>query len=449
MSPRPAADLPEPSRRADPGRFADTAELQRERDRAAQVARDRSAFIGRLGHELRVPLASLLSFARLLEDDGVEPLSPRQRARVARISVAGERMQQLLEQMQDLARLDAPVPALAPPPVPVAELLRAAQAGLASVAPEATTAAGAVLRWPAPQQVSGRWQVRGERGLLLKALHLVLQHALGSAPTGATVTVMVEPPTGVDIETEPQLMLAVRVPSGEGGPPQPTLFDLAAPDDAAADPASALGAGPDRDGDRDRDRDRDGGGRPSGLPSPPSLAAPTLGLQLAQQLLQSLGGHLACLDEPGATLHLIQLPATSEAPAATSAPLHVLCVEDNAVNLLLVRELFALRPALRLSTAVDGQGGIAAACADPPDLLLLDLQLPDMHGVQVMQRLRDEPALQRCRMVAVSADAMPEHVAWARAQGFDDYWTKPLQFDQFLARLDALASSHAAAARAG
>ena len=407
---------------------------------------------------MRVPLASLLSFARLLEDDGVEPLSPRQRARVARIAVAGERMQQLLEQMQDLARLDAPSPALAPPPVPVAELLRAAQAGLASAAPEATAAAGAVLRWPAPQQVPGRWHVLGERGLLLKALHLVLQHALATAPAGATLTVMVEPPIGVEDETVPCLLLAVRVPTGEGDPPQPTLFDLAALDDAGAGAGagSEFGAGLDRDGDRGRDRgrdhDRDGGGLSFGVASPASQPGPTsltLGLQLAQQLLQSLGGNLACLDEPGATLHLIQLPATSEAPAATSAPLHVLCVEDNPVNLLLVRELFALRPALRLSTAVDGQGGIAAARADPPDLLLLDLQLPDMHGVQVMQRLRGEPALRRCRMVAVSADAMPEHVAWARAQGFDDYWTKPLQFDLFLARLDALASSHAAAARAG
>jgi CheY-like chemotaxis protein len=97
--------------------------------------------------------------------------------------------------------------------------------------------------------------------------------------------------------------------------------------------------------------------------------------------------------------------AVEPAPAPSSAGLHVLCVEDNPVNLQLVRELLALRPAVRLRTAETGQAGIDAALAEPPDLLLLDLQLPDMHGLQVLRALRDQPALARCRIVALSADA--------------------------------------------
>lgn len=133
--------------------------------------------------------------------------------------------------------------------------------------------------------------------------------------------------------------------------------------------------------------------------------------------------------------------------AATAAPhqheqqqhrLRVLCVEDNPVNLLLVREVLALRPRVDLRCAEDGRSGVAEALRDPPDLLLLDLQLPDISGHQVLQQLRRQPALAACRFVALSADAMPESIESALAAGFDDYWTKPIEFGRFLAHIDQL-----------
>ena len=120
--------------------------------------------------------------------------------------------------------------------------------------------------------------------------------------------------------------------------------------------------------------------------------------------------------------------------------LHVLCVEDNPVNLQLVRELIALRPRVRLRTAVDGLSGVAAALSERPDLLLLDLQLPDIDGLEVMRRVRAQPSMAGCRIIALSADAMPDHIAAALAAGFDDYWTKPIQFGAFLGHLDRLAA---------
>jgi CheY-like chemotaxis protein len=110
-----------------------------------------------------------------------------------------------------------------------------------------------------------------------------------------------------------------------------------------------------------------------------------------------------------------------------------------------VREVFALRPRVRLSTAVDGATGLAQALAEPPDLVLLDLQLPDMNGIEVLRRLRAQPVLAGCVVIALSADAMPEHIAAGRAAGFDDYWTKPIQFDRFLADIDRFAAALAAA----
>jgi PAS domain S-box-containing protein len=144
---------------------------------------------------------------------------------------------------------------------------------------------------------------------------------------------------------------------------------------------------------------------------------------------------------------LLQITHGSTAPvsAARSAALDVLCIEDNPVNLQLVRELLALRPAVRLRTAESGMEGIATAVAGPPQLVLLDLHLPDLSGMEVMQRLRGIAAMEGCHIVALSADAMPESIRTALEAGFDDYWTKPIQFDHFLAGIDHLAAVHAAA----
>jgi PAS domain S-box-containing protein len=137
-----------------------------------------------------------------------------------------------------------------------------------------------------------------------------------------------------------------------------------------------------------------------------------------------------------------QAQAQAQAQALADAPsqrrLEVLCVEDNPVNLQLVRELLSLRPGVHLRTATDGHSGLQAALAARPDLMLLDVHLPDFSGTELMRRLRTEPAMAGCRYVALSADAMPEHIELARAAGFDDYWTKPIDFDRFLAHIDRL-----------
>jgi CheY-like chemotaxis protein len=172
---------------------------------------------------------------------------------------------------------------------------------------------------------------------------------------------------------------------------------------------------------------------PASPPSPTQLARLKCIADAGRQMM-TLVDELLDLARQDGTAPGVPLP-----PAPTSmAPLRVLCVEDNPVNLLLVRELLAQRPGVRLFEAVDGRSGIDAALAEPPDLLLLDLQLPDMPGLQVLQRLRGEPSLAACRFVALSADAMPAHIASALSQGFDDDWTKPIDFAKFLAGIDRL-----------
>jgi len=103
-------------------------------------------------------------------------------------------------------------------------------------------------------------------------------------------------------------------------------------------------------------------------------------------------------------------------------------------------QLLGLRPTMRLITACDGTEGVALACSELPQVLLIDMQLPDFDGFEVLRRLRREPKLRDSAFIALSANAMPEEVRRAKEAGFDDYWTKPIDFSQFLSGLDALAA---------
>lgn len=114
----------------------------------------------------------------------------------------------------------------------------------------------------------------------------------------------------------------------------------------------------------------------------------------------------------------------------------LLYIEDNLVNQLLVEELTAMRPAWRLELAGDGAQGLSRAASFLPDLILLDLELPDMNGFQVLEALRASAATAHIPCIALSANAMPEDLRRAKAAGFSDYWTKPVDFKAFHAGLD-------------
>ena len=116
----------------------------------------------------------------------------------------------------------------------------------------------------------------------------------------------------------------------------------------------------------------------------------------------------------------------------------LLYIEDNPVNAMIVVELLARRPDLELHCAIDGASGIAMTTERLPDLVLLDMQLPDVDGHEVLRRLRADPRTASIPVIALSANAMPSDIERALAAGVADYWTKPLDFRAFMASLDAL-----------
>ena len=160
------------------------------------------------------------------------------------------------------------------------------------------------------------------------------------------------------------------------------------------------------------------------------------GSDLLKQLEQLRGDPMTIASEPTTTAPLALPPV---AALSRDQPLSVLYIEDNSLNLLLVETLLASRRDVVLHSATDGRTGLEAVKRLHPDLVLIDMQLPDLDGYQVLRQIRDDETLASSMCVVLSADDARDEIRRALAAGFDDYWTKPIDIPRFLGAIDALA----------
>jgi CheY-like chemotaxis protein len=161
--------------------------------------------------------------------------------------------------------------------------------------------------------------------------------------------------------------------------------------------------------------------------------------------------HVASRSGGGSTF-TIELPAgADDAPASTvpgalqatparpdTGPREVLYIEDEPLNMVLMEEVFRTQPHWTLLAADDGATGARIARDARPDLVLIDMNLPDTNGLALIERLRSDPQTRQLRCIALSADAMREQIDAALAAGFDDYWTKPIDVRRVLGELARL-----------
>ncbi|MFN2622218.1 MAG: response regulator [Chthoniobacterales bacterium] len=131
------------------------------------------------------------------------------------------------------------------------------------------------------------------------------------------------------------------------------------------------------------------------------------------------------------------IESVDDALAATS-PCDVLYIEDDPVNFTLVERILEFRPALKLMHARSGGSGVEMAQVNHPKLILLDLNLPDMHGSEVLRQLQHEPATANVPVVVLSADATPSQIERLLTAGARNYLTKPFDIDPFLAVVDEM-----------
>ncbi len=385
------------------------------RNEAERANRAKSEFLSRMSHELRTPLNAVLGFGQLLESDRTEPLGPLQRSRVQELLRGGRHLLSLINDVLDLARIEAGTLLLDLAPVDLAALV---QECIPMVEP-AAAARGVVLsvRPGGPEAAT----VLADRTRLKQVLLNLLSNAvkynrpegrvdLRWAAVGEAVRIEVcDTGSGLDAQQQERLFHAFeRLDAGRsdvegagiGLALSKWLVDLM---QGAIGVNSAPG---------------------EGSCFWVALAASASGLERAAPRQGGLPAELPAVPEP-------------VGPGALR-PHTVLYIEDNEVNQILMQGMLAQRPLLRLLLAGHPEEGLALAWSERPDLVLLDIQLPDMDGFEVLRRLRADPRSRRIPVLAVSANAMPADRERAVQAGFVNYVTKPIDMPRLLSLLDKL-----------
>jgi PAS domain S-box-containing protein len=389
------------------------------KDAAEQASRAKSEFLSRMSHELRTPLNAILGFAQLLLLDATEALSGEQRNRLDRIQVAGWHLLELINEVLDLTRIEAGAVKLGNEPIVVGDLVsecmdlilpQAQNAGLA-LATDTARADGMI--------------VVADRTRLKQVLLNLLSNAIKYNFAGGSITVGVA--RGADSTVD------IYVKDTGRGMTEVQLSRLYEPfDRLGVDTTGIEGTG--------------------------------IGLAISRRLVELMKGSIDVTSEAGVgsefRVKLPRAPAnaiprirnTDTSPQVPAVPetefkATVLYIEDNPLNRLLIEQYLMLRPAWTLVHAEDGSSGVALARVLQPDLTLVDINLPDLDGFEVVRRLQSDPLTHGLKFIALSANAMPQDIERASDAGFEDYWTKPIAVEDFLTRLDAWSAERLGRAR--
>jgi CheY-like chemotaxis protein len=154
-----------------------------------------------------------------------------------------------------------------------------------------------------------------------------------------------------------------------------------------------------------------------------------------QHILKAARDLLGIINEELGDGSPVAMPAIN---GPTTKHCDVLYIEDDPVNFTLVERILEFRPAVKLLHARTGESGVELAMAHRPKLVLLDLNLPDIHGSEVLRRLQEAPETAKVPVVVLSADATPSQIERLLTAGARNYLTKPFDIDPFLAVVDEM-----------
>ena len=381
---------------------AETA-LREAKAEAERANHAKSEFLSRMSHELRTPMNAILGFAQLLQMDN---LAPGQHGAVEQILKGGRHLLVLINEVLDITRIEAGRIDLSLEPVPVAQVLKEAADLIRPLADQR----GVRIR----VTENCERHVQADRQRLKQVFLNLLSNAVKYNREGGSVTTTCE-------EVAEQFLRIGITDTGLGILPQDIekLFT----------PFERLNA------------------------TQTTIEGTGLGLALSKRLIEAMGGLLRVESTVGhGTTLLLELPLV-ENPLerhegasenaldkgqipASDAVRTVLYIEDNISNLNLIERILKRQPNVTLLSAMQGRLGLDLARQHRPDLVLLDLHLPDMDGDEVLRRLQVEPETCAIPVVILSADASPGQIQRLREAGAVAYLTKPLDVPQFLEVMD-------------
>ena len=381
-------------------------ELEVARSIADKANMAKSEFLSSMSHELRSPLNAILGFAQLMES-GVPPPTTTQKASIEQILKAGWYLLELINEILDLALIESGKLSMSMEPVSLQEVLRDCQT---MIEPQARRR-GIQMRFP---NFKAPCFVQADRTRVKQVFVNLLTNAIKYNRQDGSVDVTFRP------AGKTRMHISVR-DTGEGLSTKKLaqLFE----------PFNRLGQ---------EDSDEEGTG---------------IGLVVSKRLVELMNGSIGAhstvgvgsdfwielnLADPHSLIldadeELALLPASAQ-PGTTMRTL--LYVEDNEANMELVAQLVARRPDIRLLRAEDGVRGIAMARTHLPDVILMDINLPGISGLQALDLLHDDPITAHIPILALSANAMPRDVEKGLEAGFFRYLTKPIKIAEFMLALD-------------
>jgi signal transduction histidine kinase/ActR/RegA family two-component response regulator len=395
-------------------------QLAASREEADRANLAKSEFLSRMSHELRTPLNAILGFAQLLE---LDELDDRQRDNVAHIVAGGRHLLDLINEILEISRIEAGSMSPAIEPIHGPTILREA---LEMVGPLASQRG---ISLTADTDGFSQVWIAADQQRLKQVLLNLLANAVKYNREAGSVTVSLRASNS---------RVQIAVTDTGLGIAQDQLSKLFIPfERLGADATDVEGTG--------------------------------LGLVLALRLAEAMNGTIHVQSQPwiGSTfsveLPLAETPARSvpqpdeapqlalagEMPAKTRGQRSVLYIEDDAANARLMSELFSEDARLTLMTTMQGTLGLEMARRHLPDLILLDIHLPDIDGPEVIKRLRSDPVTRAIPVIVVSADATEEQRKRLMDLGAARYLTKPLQLNSVLTAVWEVLESPVTLLRAG
>src|SRR5687768_903873 len=395
-------------------------ELESAKSAAEKANLAKSDFLSSMSHELRSPLNAILGFAQLLESTNPLPTAS-QKESIDQILQAGWHLLKLINEVLDLAVVESGKVSLSPEPVSLAEVISECQAMMEPQAQQR----GISMTFP-------QWDVpcfvHADRTRLKQIVINLLSNAIKYNQEHGTVIV------DSSVSAPDRIRISVK-DTGAGLPPE-KLAQLFQPFNRLGQEAAGVA------------------GTGIGLVVTKRLAELMEGV-LGVESTVGVGSVFWCELRAAAAPQLAARSGEAEVSLPPSLPAGasrrtLLYVEDNPANMKLVEQLIARRPDILLLGAVDGTLGIELARTAQPDVILMDINLPGISGIEALKILREDPATAHIPIVALSANAMPRDIAKGLEAGFFRYLTKPIKVNEFMDVLDlALKSAQARSARRG